>query len=350
MHFIHNLSINPVLKTIFFSSFLSFIALTASAVSSDSIPIQDIKKSVIQNPNVHDPVMAFEDGRFYLFSTGNGISMMSSSDLSSWNPEKAPLDPIPEWAKDSVPGYNGHTWAPDIFRSEDRWLLYYSCSSFGKNSSAIGVLSNTTLNPKSPDYKWEDLGLVIQSIPGKTDWNAIDPNIITDKDGNPWLTFGSFWDGIQLVRLMPDMKTPLGQTVTIARRHETPSDSHTNGSAGQNAIEAPFITYRDGYYYLFVSHDYCCRGAKSDYKTVVGRSKNVDGPYLDRDGRDMTTGGGSFVAGQSDDYYGVGHCSVYEFNGKWCFIAHGYAKRDSGASKLFIREIKWKDGWPEIQP
>lgn len=299
-------------------------------------------------PDVHDPVMAYENGKYYMFTTGMGIGMMSSSDMKTWHPEKAPLDPIPEWLKQYVPSYQGHTWAPDIIKHNGKWYLYYSCSTFYKNISAIGVAVNKTLDPSSADYKWEDLGLVIYSEPGKTDWNAIDPNVIIDKKGNPWMTFGSFWDGIQLVKLKKDMKTPVGKPVTVARRRHPALVAHLQETANTNAIEAPFITYHNGYYYLFASHDYCCKGLSSNYKTVVGRSKNINGPYYDKDGKDMALTGGALLVAENDKYSGVGHCSVYEFDGKWYFIAHAYDKSKKGASKLFLHELKWEDGWPVI--
>ena len=296
------------------------------------------------NPDVHDRVMAFEDGRYYLFNTGMGIGVLSSADLKTWKREAKVLDPVPEWAKACVPAYKGHTWAPDIIRVGDRWYLYYSCSTFGKNISAIGVATNKTLNPESPDFRWDDLGMVIQSRPGDNDWNAIDPNVVIDRDGNPWMTFGSFWDGIQLVRLSKDMKTPCGESVTIARRRKP-----CGVGAGANAIEAPFIVEKDGWYYLFVSHDYCCKGLESDYKTVVGRSRDIAGPYIDKAGREMTHGGGTLLAGPDGNYSGVGHCSVYKFGDRWLFAAHGYDKRNAGAAKLVLRNITWSpDGWPEL--
>ena len=195
----------------------------------------------------------------------------------------------------------------------------------------------------------EDQGKVIQSQPRIDDFNAIDPNLILDKKGKPWLTFGSFWDGIQLVQLdKKDMKTPVGKPVTIARRRNPESVAHNQPTANSNAIEAPFITYRDGYYYLFVSFDFCCKGISSNYKTAVGRSKKVTGPYLDMNGKPMTETGGSIVVGESERYSGVGHCGVYEMNGKWYIIAHGYDKAKNGASKLFLRELRWDGGWPTV--
>ncbi len=249
---------------------------------------------------------------------------------------------------ESVPAYKGHTWAPDIIKVGDKWYLYFSCSTFGKNISAIGVATNKTLNPQSPDYKWEDLGMVIKSEPGVNDWNAIDPNVIMDEEGNPWLTFGSFWDGIQLVRLDKDMRTPIGELKTIARRLNPDEVEHLQPTANENAIEAPFIINKDGYYYLFASHDYCCKGLNSNYKVVVGRSKNVEGPYLDKEGKDMADTGGTLLIAETVNYSGVGHCSVYNFDGKWRFAAHGYDKSKNGASKLVLRDIIWEDGWPRL--
>lgn len=301
-----------------------------------------------QNPDVHDPVMAKEDGVYYMFTTGMGIGMMSSTDLKEWKQEKAPLDPIPAWASELVPAYRGHTWAPDIIKVGDNWYLYYSCSTFGKNISAIGVATNKTLNPNSPDYKWTDLGMVIRSQPGVNDWNAIDPNVVIDENGKPWMTFGSFWDGIQLVQLADDMKTTIGEPVTIARRRPAESVAHGNETANTNAIEAPFIIYHDGWYYLFVSYDFCCKGLTSNYKTAVGRSKSITGPYVDEEGNAMTECGGEVLVAASPEYSGVGHCSVYNFDGKWYFVAHAYDKSKRGASKLFLRELHWKDGWPTL--
>ncbi len=300
------------------------------------------------DPNVHDPVMAKEGDTYYMFTTGMGIGMMSSKDLKTWKEEKAPLDPVPAWPKEFVPSYGGHTWAPDIVKHGDKWYLYYSCSTFYRNISAIGVAANSTLDPDSKDYKWEDLGMVIVSQPGVNDWNAIDPNVVFDEKGKPWLTFGSFWDGIQLVPLKDDMKTPAGSPVTIARRRPADKVAHGNETANTNAIEAPFIVKNDGWYYLFVSYDYCCKGLSSNYKTAVGRSKHVDGPYVDRSGLPMTECGGEILVGEGPAYSGVGHCSVYEIDGKWYLVAHAYDKSKRGASKLYMREMRWVDGWPVI--
>ena len=294
-------------------------------------------------PNAHDPVMALgEDGRYYCFMTGMNISVLSSADLKEWREEPAVLSQTPQWAIDTVPGYQGHTWAPDISFHNGMWYLYYSCSTFGKNTSAIGLAVNKTLDPKSPNFKWEDKGIVIASVRKKDNWNAIDPNLIVSQDGDPYLIFGSFWDGIQLVELSrDDYQTPVAMPATIARRVD-----RRLPKSGENAIEAPFVFEHNGYYYLFVSFDYCCKGENSTYRTVYGRSRDIGGPYIDAKGQPMQYGGGTRLYGPDDEYYGIGHCSVYQFNGRCYFVAHGYAKSHRGAAKLFIRPLFFdENGW-----
>ncbi len=321
------------------------------------------------NPDVHDPVIAYCEGRYYIFSTGFGIGCMSSDDLKTWKPEKSVISDIPAWTREAVKGFGGHMWAPDVQCYNGLWYLFYSCSAFGKNTSAIGLVTNKTLNPQSADYKWEDRGLVVQSIPGTTNWNAIDPNMVVDSKGKAWLNWGSFWDGIQLAKLnnfdkpksLKDNNTRGLSTkpVTVARRFLRSGKSKPSAAdlalaneapdAGPNAIEAPFIIHEGDYFYLFASWDYCCKGQRSNYKTVVGRSKKVEGPYLDRNGKDMAEGGGELIAGPDDDFYGIGHCGLMKHEGKWHIVAHGYAKANNGASKLWHRTLSFTaDGWPVV--
>ena len=305
-----------------------------------------------QSPMVHDPVMAYEDGTYYLFATGHGIQQMTSRDCKTWTVSPQPvMTVIPQWTRDSVPGFTNHVWAPDIIRWHDRWWLAYSCSTFGKNGSAIGLLSSSSL--KSPI--WNDEGCIVTSREQRDNWNAIDPNFIIDEDDQPWLVWGSFWDGIQIARLDTTMHLAKGEIPrTIARRY-SPKDLNrmpnpTSQYAGTNAIEAPFIMKHGGYYYLFVSWDYCCMGSKSTYRVVVGRSKTVDGPYVDRDGEDMREGGGTpVIAGDKKEFEALGHCAAYHYDDKDIFICHGYSIAHNGASILVQRPIRWTaDGWPEI--
>lgn len=299
--------------------------------------------------SIHDPVMAREDGTFYLYSTGPGITFYSSTDMLNWRLRGRVFPGNPVWAKSVAPSFNGHIWAPDIIRHDGRYLLYYSVSAFGKNTSAIGVTVNKTLDPDSPDYHWEDHGIVVRSVPNRDMWNAIDPQAVIDEGGTPWLAFGSFWGGLKLVKLAPDLLSLAEpqEWHSIAKRERSVLVNDT--LAGPAEIEAPFIFRKGDYYYLFASWDKCCRGKDSTYKMVVGRSREVTGPYLDKSGKDMAEGGGTLLLAGTPDWAGVGHNSVYTFDGKDYIVFHAYENADSGLQKLKIAELKWDEaGWPVL--
>lgn len=296
----------------------------------------------------HDPVMIRQDSTYYMFCTGQGITVWSSTNRRDWKRQPPVFAQPPHWATAAIPGFKGHIWAPDISFSNGRYYLYYAVSAFGKNTSCIGLAVNKTLDPASKDFHWDDLGKVVQSVPGRDMWNAIDPNLAVDEKDQPWLAFGSFWNGIKLVRLNADRKSPADPEswYTIASRPRNPAIP--DSAAGDAAIEAPFIFKKDGYYYLFVSFDYCCRGEKSTYKMMVGRSSSIQGPYLDRDGTPMNLGGGSLVLEGDTDWHGVGHNAVlHDQDGDW-LIFHGYDAHDGGKSKLRVEKLVWPGGWPMV--
>ncbi|GAB2529048.1 family 43 glycosylhydrolase [Rufibacter soli] len=312
------------------------------------------------NLTVHDPVMAKQGNTYYLFCTGRGISVWSSTDRQNWKKEQPIFATAPEWAVKAVPGFkDNHIWAPDISFYHGQYYLYYSISAFGKNTSAIGLATNVTLNPADKNFHWVDHGKVIESVPGKTNWNAIDANLVVDEKGTPWLTFGSFWGGLKLVRLSKDrlsVTQDLAQIPTIASRRKG-SAAGTNPpplpgnpvGAGGNAIEAPFIFKKNGYYYLFASIDYCCKGAQSDYKMIVGRARNVQGPYLDKNGVDLAAGGGTILLEGNEKWNGVGHNAVYTFDKTDYLIFHGYDATQNGRPKLRIEQLTWdKEKWPVV--
>lgn len=298
---------------------------------------------------VHDPVVIREGDTYYLFCTGKGISCFSSPDLITWTHESPVFEHKPAWTDNVVAHFDNHIWAPDITFHQGVYYLYYSVSAFGKNTSAIGVATNTTLNPKDENFEWVDHGIVVQSFPNRDLWNAIDPNLVIDDQNTPWLAFGSFWNGLKMVRLDPDLKS-IAQPQewhTIARRER--SFELPDADAGDAALDAPFIFKKNGFYYLFLSWDLCCRGEHSTYKVVVGRSKEVTGPYLDKEGRPLHDGGGTLIIHGNNHWYGAGHSSTYTFGGKDYLFFHAYDAADHGRPKLKVREIMWDDQlWPVV--
>lgn len=284
---------------------------------------------------VHDPTMIKAGNKYYLYSTGPGVSIRCSADMLVWKFCGQVFGAYPKWVLESVPGV-GDLWAPDIVFHSGKYFLYYAVSSFGANQSAIGLATNVTLDPSSPEYAWVDQGEVYSSQKNNN-YNAIDPNLTFDRDGNPWLVFGSFWSGIKLVQIAPTLDKP-GAGAKLFNLADKP---------GNTAIEGAFITRRGDYYYLFVSHDFCCKGVSSTYNIKVGRASAITGPYLDRTGKPLLGGGGTLVYGGSSRWRGPGHNSIYIENGKYYMVYHSYDADFGGTPTLRVEELLWDaDDWP----
>jgi arabinan endo-1,5-alpha-L-arabinosidase len=288
---------------------------------------------------VHDPCIIREDDTYYLFCTGARLPMRRSSDLQSWELRGDILrGGIPQWAKDHIPAAT-NIWAPDVSFYNGRFHLYYSVSTFGRNRSAIGLMTNATLNRSNDGYEWIDQGMVIASTEDD-DFNAIDPNLILDDQGVPWLAFGSFWSGIKLRRLDASTGKPSPADETLYALAARP----------QNAVEAPFIIRKGAFYYLFVSFDFCCRGAESTYRVMVGRSEAITGPYLDRAGVPMLDGGGTQVTFPTERWRGPGHNAILQDDDGDNIVYHAYDADSEALPTLRIDPIAWDDeGWPSIE-
>ena len=211
----------------------------------------------------HDPSIARDGKTWYVFATGKTpqggeFAVRCSDNLKVWHLCGQVFAEIPQWIQEKSPETK-ELWAPDVHRVGDEYRMYYSYSLFGKNTSGIALAVNKTLDFTSPDYKWVDKGLVLESKSGDN-FNAIDPNFVQDVEGHGWLSFGSFWDGIKMRRL--DDRTGLinandTRIYSLARRAKA-GVPRTESTAGLNehisglppdseAIEAPFIVRHSGY-------------------------------------------------------------------------------------------------------
>lgn len=358
-------------------AFVLAIAGTSLAAHASAQPSQAPPTGPVTDVPIHDPVLTRQDGSYYLFGTGRGIAAWASDDLESWRRLDPVFNDAPAWVAPMLPEFRNHIWAPDIFEHGGTYYLYYSVSAFGRNTSAIGVATNATLDPSDASFRWVDHGMVVQSVPGRDMWNAIDPHLVLDEEGTPWMSFGSHWDGIKLVK-MDTTLTSIAEPQewwTIAARHRywklderDAGDSANpelnyenlyserlvamNQASFSSAVEAPTIFRKDGWYYLFVSWDRCCRGVNSTYKVVVGRARDIRGPYVDREGESMVHGGGTLVVdgyASSERWAAGGHNDVVTFDGVDYLVFHAYDATDEGRSKLLVREIQWDEhGWPTV--
>ena len=273
---------------------------------------------------------------YWMFYSGRGVPSYHSHDLETWQPGPAVFSAAPEWIAAAVPENRGMDyWAPDVKRVGDRYLLYYAVSSMGKITSAIGLATNPTLDPRDPAFHWTDQGLVVQSR-AEGDFNAIDPAVFQDGDGSLWMVFGSQWSGIKLVQLDP--KT--GKRLSL--------HSPRFGLANHAPIEASFLYKKEDYYYLFANWGSCCRGVRSTYNIRMGRSKKITGPYLSEDGTDMLKEGGSLFLESTGPLKGPGHAGILEDDGKdWFTCDFEGDVRLGGKPTLAILPFHWNpDGWP----
>jgi arabinan endo-1,5-alpha-L-arabinosidase len=304
----------------------------------------------------HDPSVMKEGDTWYVFATGKAkeggqFQIRCSTDLHAWKLCRHVFDEVPAWIRQDSPGTKD-LWAPDISYENGEYRLYYAYSLFGKNTSGIALATNKTLNPASPDYKWIDRGLILKSTAGD-DFNAIDPNFILDTHGHAWLSFGSFWSGIKMRRL-DDATGKLSSTDTkvyslaTRKRPDNPPPAPPNLPANWEAVEAPFIVHHGKYFYLFVSWDLCCRGVKSTYRTMVGRARQVTGPYLDRAGVPMMQGGGTEILKGNARWLGPGGESAFTGkDGQSILVFHAYDAQ-TGHPALQISSISWSHDWPEV--
>ncbi len=302
----------------------AFLVLVAPAFALDG------------QPGMHDPSTVIQaDGKFYVYATGNGLPAFVSDDGWTWRRTGSVMQAVPGGrpGPEVIARGGNNSWAPDIIRAGDRYFLYYSAPGT-QPKSAIGLLIGKTLDPGSPDYKWEDGGPIVWSD-GVEDSNAIDPGVLRDPtNGTLWLTYGSYFGYIRLVELDPK---------TGKRLH--PELKPVNIAINS---EASIMIFRDGWYYLLVTHGSCCAGGNSSYNIRMGRSKKVTGPFVDNMGVDMIRGGGKLFAGSSGRHIGPGHFGLIDLgDGVQKFSCHYESDLDrGGASVLDIRPLLWRDGWP----
>jgi len=267
---------------------------------------------------IHDPsTVVLCNGKYYTYGTGGGS--LVSDDGWTWRAGAA----LPR-----------RGLAPDVIHIGDRYYVYVAANIGAQPKAAVNMIWSKTLDPDSPDYKWEEGG-VVASSDGVEDSNAIDPGVFLDpNDGKLWLVYGSYFGYIRLVELDPK---------TGKRLH--PGDVPRNLAIN---CEASDMIFHDGWYYLLATHGSCCRGTDSGYNIRMGRARKVTGPFIDGEGIDMILGGGKLFAGSHGSFIGPGHFGLLDLGqGVQKFSLHYEADLNrGGASVLDIRPLLWKDGWP----
>lgn len=325
--------------------------------------------------NAHDPTIVRDGDTYVMTGTDSfaggpapaGGHLRTSLDLITWNWYGTALDGVPPEAKDwsNAQGF----WACELVRwpnpqkagesPSTRWHMYYSASTFGSNTSAIGLATApTALGP------WTDQGLILKTKHGQSTQNAIDAAVFFESNGTAWLTYGSFFSGLYVIELNKETGRPV-----------TPGDLGTRIAARprsvEGAIEGPYVVRRDpigepSRYVLFSSFD----SLINTYDVRVASSQEPRGPFLDRDNEDMVSAtldgtalaaepdlvGTVLLAGHSfpghEPLIAPGHNSVFTDTDNSQFMVHhvrfGLAPSEHTAQ---IRRMFWLDsGWPVVSP
>jgi len=279
--------------------------------------------NVKAQPGAHDPSqMWVNNGSYFVYCTGQGIYEIKSSSTSfSSYSTRSNVIPNYSWIQNYVSGFAGFYWAPELMWMNNKYYLFYACS-MGARPCCIGVASSPSLT--SP--VWTDLGMVVYSD-NSTVYGCIDPDVFWAQNGTLWLAAGSHLNGIFLQQLNPATAKPLNST-----RYNIANDN----------CEAAHIDYNGGYYYVFFNRGTCCAGTASTYTIYVGRSTNLTGPYLDKNGKDCKASGGTVFLKSTGRYIGPGQ---YGYGcGKLTY--HFYDGNDNGVPKLAINTVTWTGGWP----
>lgn len=309
-------------------------------------PSDTTYKNPVFQPLLADPTVVFDRAShtFYAYGTednwsdGYGprvVPILSSKNLVTWKYSVSAFTKKPNWKA------AGNIWAPDVNKVNGKYYLYYAFSTWGDADPGIGLAISDL-----PTGPFTDQGKVFSSLEVQVP-NSIDPFYMEHR-GQPYLFWGSFSSaqeqGTYAIALQAD-----GRQVKDIRKK-------TKIAAGD--FEAVIIHKKGRYYYFFGSKGSCCEGASSTYHVLVGRSKQLLGPYYDREGRDLRERGhGSLLLQGNDRFAGPGHNArlISDKKGVDWLLYHAIDKSQgrlaNGTTRrvLMLDPIKWVDGWPEIK-
>ena len=313
-------------KFLVLSVLCSLIACSSSSATKEDKPEEQQPKNVYRNPvidySLPDPsVIEGDDGYYYLYATEDirNLPIHRSKNLVDW--EYVGTAFTDRTRPDFEP--NGGLWAPDINKIGDRYVLYYSQPG-ENNKHAIGVASGP-----SPVGPFTDHGKLIGSDEIGVDI-SIDQFYI-EEDGHKYMFWGSF-RGIWAIELADDglsLKPGAGKRKIAGDQYE-----------------GTYIHKRDGYYYLIVSTG----DFMKDYHVVVGRSRSLMGPYVDRAGRDMLGVHHELVVGNGNGFVAPGHNAEFITDDKGQDWMLYHTRLEVGGPRyLLLDRIEWNDGWPEVR-
>jgi arabinan endo-1,5-alpha-L-arabinosidase len=305
-----------------------------------------------QNPifdtDFPDPtVIRARDGYFYAYATNaeidgklHHIQVARSKDLVNWVRLPDALPERPVWADKPEPKF----WAPHVTEADGKYFLYYSADP----NTLTGLCLAVAVSDK-PAGPFKDIGKPLKC---GTSFINIDPMAFDDpKTGKRLLYWGSGFDPLKVQELAPDRISfaPNSQPIDLIAPHKTEDLSDY-----QRLVEGAWVTYRNGYYYLFYSGDNCC-GDKAHYAVMVARSKSATGPFETL--AQATKKPNSVILEKNDEWLAPGHNSVIrDAKGNDWIVYHAInlKKRKLQEKEVLDRDVRrvmlmnrlvYRNGW-----
>lgn len=322
---------------------LSIILTTCVLLSSaTSAAGRKSTRETFSNPviaaNWPDPTIWAADGHFYSVATGIS-SILRSDDLVSWESVGRPLtrESYMQTGK-----FGDKIWAPDVVRIGDRWMLYITCIRKAQDSRIVCYSST------SPTGPWSLEGVVTDSFDtGIKD--TIDPEVVPDPEtGRVWMFFGSTGK-VHRVELNAE-----GTAIAPGAVYEHVAGLRDNENRSRDKVfEGTYLYRHDGWWYLLASVG---QYWNETYRIVCGRSRTLDGTFLNREGLPLTEGNWTPVmtSAKGDRFFGPGHNGEIftDSTGQEYILYHCHDTQapSEGIRYTLLQRIFWdRRGWPRVE-
>lgn len=315
------------MKTLWITAILSTLLLACESTKGKETAENTYKNPVVPYSLPDPTILKATDGYFYLYATEDirNTPIHRSRNLVDWEEVGT------AFTEKTRPVFEpkGGLWAPDINYINGQYVLYYSMSVWGGEwTCGIGVAVSP--DPQGP---FTDLGPLFRSNTIGVQ-NSIDQFYI-EEAGKKYLFWGSF-RGLYVIELAND-----GLSL---------KEGAEKKQVAGNAYEGVYIHKRGGFYYMFASIGSCCEGVKSTYTTVVGRSENLFGPYVDKQGYPMMENHHEILIGKNERFVGTGHNSeiVTDDDGNDWIFYHAVDVKNPTGRVLLMDRVHWINDWPVV--
>ncbi len=294
-----------------------------------------------------DPVSHKErEGKGWKFRM---MPVYRSVDLVNWYFVRDAFEQRPA----GIAGPKSGLWAPEPVYQNGSYYLYFTVTDVADAHSPekgcesdSGIAVATSASPSGPWTTAKELVVAPRRAGAGCNFQwTFDPDVVEDSQGDRFLYYGSYGGGIYVQRLARDGLKTEGDAVRI-------------GAA--NRYEGAEVVRHGDYWYLFASSTDCCRGPLTGYALYVGRARNPEGPFLDRQGNDMAAsrvGGTPLLQQNGNRWIGAGHNTVFQDpSGQWWTYYHavdrnqGYFSVEDKLTRrpLLLDRIDWVEGWPVV--